>query len=106
MLRSRSPIARRSSGLLIWLAGGLAIGCSSNSSTSPGTNSPAGAAGSLWVANAIAPPTVVERTAAQLASGTPSPAVTITSGSTGSNIGVAFDASGNLWVASNGSGAS
>jgi sugar lactone lactonase YvrE len=45
----------------------------------------------------------VELTAAQLASGTPSPAVTITSGSTGSNIGVAFDASGNLWVASNGS---
>jgi sugar lactone lactonase YvrE len=101
MLRSSSPIPRRPLGLLIWLAGGLAIGCSSSGTTSPGTNS--GATGSLWVANAIAPPTLVEFTAAQLASGSPTPAVTITSGSTGSNIGVAFDASGNLWVASNGS---
>lgn len=103
MLRSSSRTPRRSSGLLIWLAGALAIGCSSNGTTSPGTNGPASAAGSLWVANAIAPPTVVAFTASQLAAGTPSPAVTITSGSAGSNIGVAFDPSGNLWVASNGS---
>ena len=103
MLRSSSPIPRRSSGLLICLAGALTIGCSSSGTTSPGSASPKSAAGSLWIANAIAPPTVVEFTAAQLASGTPSPAVTITSGSAGSNIGVAFDPGGNLWVASNGS---
>ncbi len=103
MRRSSSAIPRPSPGLLIWFTGALAIGCSSYGSTSPGTYSPASAAGSLWIANAIAPPTVVEFTAAQLASGTPTPAVTITSGSGGSNIGVAFDPSGNLWVASNGS---
>jgi sugar lactone lactonase YvrE len=103
MLRSSSPIPRRTLKLLICLMGAVALGCSSNSTTSPGGTSGTSAAGSLWIANAIAPPTVVEFTASQLASGTPTPAVTITSGSTGSNIGVAFDASGNLWVASNGS---
>jgi sugar lactone lactonase YvrE len=103
MLRSSSPIPRRAVELLICLMGAVALGCSSNSTTSPGGTSGASAAGSLWIANAISPPTVVEFTASQLASGTPTPAVTITSGSTGSNIGVAFDASGNLWVASNGS---
>ena len=103
MLRSSSPTPRRAPVLLICLTGALAIGCSSNGTTSPGTSGPASAAGSLWVANAIAPPTVVAFTAAQLTAGTSAPAVTITSGSVGSNIGVAFDPSGNLWVASNGS---
>jgi len=103
MLRSSSTIPGRTVKLLICLMGAVALGCSSNGTTSPGGTSGTSTAGSLWIANAIAPPTVVEFTASQLASGTPTPAVTITSGSTGSNIGVAFDASGNLWVASNGS---
>jgi sugar lactone lactonase YvrE len=89
--------------VLTCFTGAVALGCSSNSTTSPRGTSGTSAAGSLWIANAISPPTVVEFAASQLASGTPAPAVTITSGSTGSNIGVAFDASGNLWVASNGS---
>jgi sugar lactone lactonase YvrE len=103
MLRSSSSISRRCFELLIGFMGAVALGCSSSGTTSPGGTSGTSAAGNLWIANAISPPRVVEFTAAQLASGTPTPAVTITSGSTGSNIGVAFDASGNLWVASNGS---
>jgi sugar lactone lactonase YvrE len=103
MRRSSSPLPRRSPELLICLAGALTIGCSSSGTTSPGTTKQVSAAGSLWIANAIAPPTVVQLTAAQLKSGTPLPAITIVSGGSGSNIGVAFDPSGNLWVASNGS---
>jgi sugar lactone lactonase YvrE len=58
--------------------------------------------GNLWLTN-YNNNTIVEYTAAQLkASGTPTPAVTI---GTGSNqpTGVAFDAHGNLWVANAGS---
>jgi sugar lactone lactonase YvrE len=61
------------------------------------------ASGNLWVANA-SPNTVVEYTASQLASsGSPVPAVTLsaTSGSLVAPFGVAFDHSGNMWVANN-----
>ena len=69
MLRWSLIISRPSAGLLVALAGALAIGCSSSGTTSPGTTGQTRAtAGNLWVANAIAPPTVVEFTAAQRAS--------------------------------------
>jgi sugar lactone lactonase YvrE len=57
--------------------------------------------GNLWVAN-LTGNTVVEFTASQLAaSGSPTPAVTISaaSGSLADPVGIAFDASGDLWVA-------
>lgn len=70
-------------------------------------NSPLGmaidAAGNIWVANGNSPPfSVVEYSTSQLtASGTPVPAVILSPN--GSSIdgpgGLAFDASGNLWVA-------
>jgi hypothetical protein len=76
-------------------------------------NSPLGmaidASGGIWVANGNSPPfTLVKFSASQLAaSGTPTPAVTLTA--SGSSIdepgGLAFDASGNLWL-SNLTGAS
>jgi sugar lactone lactonase YvrE len=59
------------------------------------------ASGDLWVANTGAN-TLVEFSASQLASsGSPKPTVTVgaASGSLHSPIGIAFDASGNLWVA-------
>ena len=77
-------------------------------------NSPLGmaidAAGGIWVANGdITPYSLVKYAASQLtASGTPVPSVILSaSGSSisGSSMGLAFDASGNLWV-SNLSGAS
>jgi len=60
--------------------------------------------GNLWVANLADTDTVVRFDAAQLASsGSPTPAATIASGSLGANqIGLAFDANGALWVATNG----
>ena len=68
-------------------------------------NAPAGLAfdgnGNLWVANA-GDSSVVEFTPSQLASsGSPAPAVTISAatGSLSLPIGIAFDGSGNLWVA-------
>jgi sugar lactone lactonase YvrE len=64
------------------------------------------ARGNLWVANANAS-TVVEFTATQLAaSGSPTPAVTLSAanGSLSSPSGLAFDASGDLWVANDISG--
>jgi sugar lactone lactonase YvrE len=67
------------------------------------------ASGGLWVSNGNTSPfSIVGYTASQLAaSGSPVPAVTLTpSGSSLANpAGLAFDASGNLWVA-NVSGAS
>jgi sugar lactone lactonase YvrE len=103
MLRLSPTISRLSAGLFVALTGALAIGCSSSGTTSPGTTGETRAtAGNLWVANAISPPTVVEFTASQLTSATAAPTITIGAGSAGSDIGVAFDASGNLWVASNG----
>jgi sugar lactone lactonase YvrE len=60
----------------------------------------------LWVANANAG-TVVEFAARQLAaSGTPTPAVTLsaTAGSIVGPIGIAFDAGGDLWVANGNTG--
>ncbi len=76
----------------------------------PSLSSPAGMAfdpaGNLWVSNAVTN-TVVRYDAAQLAtSGSPTPAATIASGSFASGattVGLAFDASGALWVASKGS---
>jgi sugar lactone lactonase YvrE len=59
------------------------------------------AGGNLWIANTNAS-TVVEFAASQLAaSGSPTPAVTLsaTNGSLSSPSGLAFDASGDLWVA-------
>ena len=59
------------------------------------------ASGNLWVTNTNAS-TVVEFTASQLAaSGSPTPAVTLsaTNGSLSAPSGLAFDASGDLWVA-------
>jgi sugar lactone lactonase YvrE len=59
------------------------------------------ASGNLWVTNTNAS-TAVEFTASQLAaSGSPTPAVTLsaTNGSLSSPSGLAFDASGDLWVA-------
>jgi sugar lactone lactonase YvrE len=59
------------------------------------------ASGNLWVANGD-DSSVVEFTSSQLAaSGSPTPAVTLsaTAGSLSGPIGLAFDASGNLWVA-------
>jgi len=59
------------------------------------------ARGNLWVTNTNAS-TVVEFTASQLAgSGSPTPAVTLsaTNGSLSAPSGLAFDASGDLWVA-------
>ena len=62
--------------------------------------------GDLWVAN-NAGNTVVEFTAAQLAAtGSPTPNVTISSDGSGSGVfsgpaGLAFDSSGDLWVANN-----
>jgi sugar lactone lactonase YvrE len=56
--------------------------------------------GNLWIVNASTA-TVVEFTASQLAStGSPTPAVTISASSASLDepIGIAFDASGNLWV--------
>jgi sugar lactone lactonase YvrE len=58
--------------------------------------------GGLWIANGLSPATVVKYTAAQLAGAASTPATTIKSGGSGSDVGIAFDASGNLWVASNG----
>jgi len=60
------------------------------------------ASGGLWVANYTSN-TVVRYDAAQLSSGSPTPAATITSGSfagAGHPVGLAFDSSGALWVAS------
>lgn len=64
------------------------------------------AAGDLWVANSPSGPTgtIVEFTPTQLtASGSPTPAVTITNNTSDSSVygplAMAFDASGNLWVA-------
>ena len=62
------------------------------------------ASGNLWVANG-GNHTVVEFAASQLgASGSPTPTVTVsaTSGSLNNPAGLAFDASGNLWVANAG----
>ena len=61
------------------------------------------AGGNLWVANLADTDTVVRFDAAQLASsGSPTPAATIASSSLGTNqIGLAFDANGALWVATN-----
>ena len=64
------------------------------------------ASGNLWVANTNAN-TVVKFTAGQLlASGSPTPAVTLsgTGGSLNSPSGLALDASGDLWVANAGAG--
>jgi secreted PhoX family phosphatase len=60
--------------------------------------------GNLWVPNSVGS-TVVELTASQLTStGTPTPAVTLsaTGGSLDAPRGIAFDGSGNLWVANYG----
>jgi len=59
--------------------------------------------GNLWVSNISTPNTVVRFDAAQLAgSGSPTPAATIAGSSLGVGIaGIAFDASGALWVAAN-----
>jgi sugar lactone lactonase YvrE len=80
------------------------------SATSGSLSGPAGLAfdqrGNLWVANANAS-TVVEFTASQLAaSGSPTPPVTLgaTSGSLDAPSGLAFDRSGDLWVANDISG--
>jgi sugar lactone lactonase YvrE len=62
------------------------------------------ASGNLWVANSSGP-TLVAFTVSQLASsGSPTPAVTLSasSGSLNMPVGLAFDASGNLWVANDG----
>lgn len=56
------------------------------------------AQGDLWVAN-TGSNTVVEFTPTQLsATGSPAPAVTLSSAAISTPFGVAFDASGNLWV--------
>jgi sugar lactone lactonase YvrE len=62
------------------------------------------ASGNLWVAN-LAASSVVEFTVSQLASSgsaTPAVALSASSGSLNGPVGLAFDASGNLWVANNG----
>jgi streptogramin lyase len=58
------------------------------------------ASGNLWVSN-VGANTVVQFSVSQLASsGSPTPAVTVgaSSGSLNAPVGIAFDASGNLWV--------
>ena len=61
------------------------------------------AGGNLWVANGLSGPgenTIVEFTVAQLDSGAPTPAVTLSAnaGSIRGPTGLAFDRSGNLWM--------
>ncbi len=62
------------------------------------------AAGNLWVANpAMVNSTVIEFNASQLgASGTPTPAVTLSGAALNGAEGLAFDFRGNLWVANTG----
>ncbi len=78
------------------------------SATGGSLNAPVGlafdASGNLWVTNSGAN-TVVEFAPSQLGtSGSPTPAVTLSStvGSLSSPLGLAFDASGNLWVVNGG----
>jgi hypothetical protein len=66
------------------------------------------AAGGIWIANGIASPnSIVGYSASQLTtSGNPAPAVTLTPNGASMMVpaGIAFDASGNMWVANAGGG--
>ncbi len=102
MLRWRLIISRPSAGLLVALTGALAIGCSSSSTTSPGTSGRTRAtAGNLGCErHRPAHSRRVHRGAAHERH--IGPDHHNRRRLDGSDIGVAFDASGDLWVASNG----